>query len=90
MNHLQSDLGHLDAGAQVDVTLRGTEANVMLVDPVNLGHYESGRRFEYFGGHFTRSPARVTVPRAGHWHVVVDLGGAAGRVEASVGVFAAR
>lgn len=61
----------------------------MLVDPVNLGRYKSGRRFEYFGGHFTRSPARITVPRAGHWHVVVDLGGAAGRVEASVNVLAA-
>lgn len=90
MNYLKSDLGHLEAGAVVDVALRGTEANVMLVDQVNLGLYERGGRFEYFGGHFTRSPARVAVPRAGHWYVVVDLGGAAGRVEASVNVLAAR
>lgn len=90
MNFLQSDLGYLDAGAQVDVALRGTEANVMLVDPVNLDRYKSGVRFEYFGGHFTRSPARIAVPRAGHWHVVVDLGGSAGRVEASVNVLASR
>lgn len=90
MNYLKSDLGHLEAGALVDVSLRGTEANVMLVDPVNLGRYERDQGFEYFGGHFTRSPVRIAAPRAGHWHVVVDLGGAAGRVEASVNVLASR
>lgn len=90
MNYLQSDLGELETGTLVDVTLRGTEANVMLLDPVNLGRYRNGQRFEYFGGHFTRSPARIAVPRAGHWHVVVDLGGAGGRVEASVNVLAPR
>jgi hypothetical protein len=90
MNYLQSDLGNLDAEALVEVTLRGTEANVMLLDPVALAAYKAGRRFDYFGGHFTRSPARIVVPHAGHWHVVVDLGGAAGRVEASVNVLAPR
>lgn len=88
MNYLQSDLGHLETGALVDVTLRGTEANVMLLDLVNLGRYQRGQGFDYFGGHYTRSPARIAVPRAGHWHVVVDLGGAGGRVEASVNVVA--
>jgi hypothetical protein len=90
MNYLQSDLGNLDSEVLVEVTLRGTEANVMLLDPVALSAYKAGRRFDYFGGHFTRSPARIVVPRAGHWHVVVDLGGAAGRVEASVNVLASR
>lgn len=90
MNYLQSDLGHLEAGAVVDVTLRGTEANVMLLDPVNLGRYRRDQSFDYFGGHYTRSPARIAVPHSGHWHVVVDLGGAAGRVEASVNVLAPR
>jgi hypothetical protein len=62
----------------------------MLVDPVNLGRYERDQGFEYFGGHFTRSPARIAVPRAGHWHVVIDLGGADGWVGASVNVLAPR
>jgi Domain of unknown function (DUF1883) len=88
MNYLHSDLGHLEAGALVDVTLSGTEANVMLLDSVNVSRYRQGQEFDYHGGHFTRSPIRIAVPRAGHWHVVVDLGGAAGRVEASVNVLA--
>jgi len=90
MNYLKSDLGHLAADTTVEVALRGTEANVMLLDPINLGRYQRGEGFDYFGGHFMRSPARVGVPHAGHWHVVVDLGGAAGRVEASVNVLAPR
>lgn len=88
MNYLKSDLGSLAAGATVQVALRGTEANVMLLDPINLGRYQRGEAFDYFGGHFTRSPARIGVPHAGQWHVVVDLGGGSGRVEASVNVFA--
>lgn len=89
MNYLHSDLGQLEAGALVDVTLRGTEANVMLLDPVNVTRYRQGQGFQYHGGHYTRSPVRIVVPRAGHWHVVVDLGGVAGRVEASVDILAA-
>jgi class 3 adenylate cyclase len=50
-------------------------------------HYRSGTRFSYTGGHYKRSPVQLAVPHAGHWHVVVDLGGAAaGRVNASVSV----
>lgn len=89
MNYLHSDLGLLEAGALVDVALRGAEANVMLLDSVNVIRYRDGQGFEYHGGHYTRSPVRIAVPRAGHWHVVIDLGGAAGRVEASVNVLAA-
>jgi hypothetical protein len=90
MDYLKSDLGYLAAGASVEVTLRGTEANVMLLDSINLGRYQRGEGFEYLGGHFTRSPAPIGVPHASHWHVVVDLGGAAGQVEASVNVLAPR
>ncbi len=39
--------------------------------------------YRYFGGYATKSPVRFAVPRAGHWHVVVDLGGGAGQVRAS-------
>jgi hypothetical protein len=86
MNYLHSDLGFLDAGALVTVTLRGNAANVLLLDAVNLSRYRTQSRYEYFGGHFDRSPAQIAVPRAGNWHVVVDLGGAAGRVDASIEV----
>jgi hypothetical protein len=88
MNYLHSDLGYLEAGALVDVTLSGTEANVMLLDSVNVSRYRQDQKFDYHGGHYTHSPIRIAVPRAGHWHVVVDLGGAGGQVEASVDVLA--
>lgn len=86
MKFLQFDLGARDRGNVVRVTLSGNAANIMLLDDVNLSRYRSGRAFEYFGGHATRSPVLLTVPRTGHWTVIVDLGGAGGHVQASVAV----
>jgi hypothetical protein len=62
------------------------QANVMLMDSSNFSSYRSGRQFRYFGGHAKRSPVVLSAPHAGHWHVVVDMGGYGGRVNASVSV----
>jgi hypothetical protein len=86
MKFTQYDLGQLNAGAVVEVTLRGTEANVRLMDAPNLQSYRSGRRHTYYGGHYKQSPARIPVPRFGHWYVTVDLGGDAGSVSSAVRV----
>ena len=86
MQYLDSDLGYQSAGAIVDVHLKGTEANVMLLDQTNFQHYRAQRDFRYVGGHFKQSPVVLQVPHPGHWHAVVDLGGSGGRVEASVTV----
>lgn len=83
MNFLHNDLGCLDGGEVVEVTLSAA-ANVRLMDSGNFQNYRSGHRHEYFGGHATRSPVRLLVPRAGHWHVAIDLGGYAGNVRAGV------
>jgi hypothetical protein len=88
MQYVEHDLGHQSAGAIVEVTLRGTEANVQLVDTTNRTAYKQGRQFRYYGGHYKRSPVRITVPHAGHWYVMVDLGGYGGRVSSSARVFA--
>ena len=56
------------------------------MDSSNFSNYRNGGRHEYFGGHATRSPFRVPVPRSGHWHVAIDLGGYAGNVRAGVRV----
>jgi len=85
MNFLQSEV-NTAPGDIVEVNLQGNAANVMLMDATNFQNYQSGRQFTYHGGHFTRSPATLRPPHAGHWYVVVDLGGAAGRVTASVRV----
>jgi hypothetical protein len=62
------------------------QANVMLMDDSNFYSYRGGRQYRYFGGHAKRSPVTLAAPHAGRWHVVVDLGGYGGHVNASVSV----
>ena len=84
MNYLHADFsGGSDFVALV--TLDG-QANVMLLNDSNYSAYQSGRTFQYYGGWATSSPVRLSPPHHGHWHVVVDLGGSAGAVRASVRV----
>jgi hypothetical protein len=80
--HFEEDAGPDDI---IEVTLDG-QANVLLMDGVNYGHYKNGRAYHYHGGLPQVSPVQLSPPRQGHWHVVVDLGGYAGRVGASVRV----
>ena len=61
-----------------------SQANAMLLSDSDFSAYRHGRSFEYFGGWTTHSPVRLVPPREGHWHVIVDLGGHAGTVQASV------
>jgi hypothetical protein len=87
MPFIHNDLGILEGGELIEVTL-DKAANVRLMDASNFSSYRNGRRHEYFGGQITRSPYRIAVPGAGHWHVAVDLGGYAGSVRAGVRVLA--
>lgn len=82
MNFLHYDL-QLMAGDVVEVTL-DKQANVRLLDDTNFSQYRSGRQHTYYGGLATKSPVHLQPPHGGHWHVVVDLGGYAGTVSASV------
>jgi hypothetical protein len=84
VNFLHSEVT-IDEGEAVLVQLSGTEANVLVMSDSDFRNYRSGGRYNYFGGHFKRSPA-VVRPPGGRWNVVVDLGGYAGKVEASVRV----
>ncbi len=85
MQHLYFDLKQQKKGATAVVTL-DKQANVRLMTASNYGSFKSGRRYSYQGGKATQSPARLAIPSSGHWFVVVDLGGLAGRVRASVAV----
>ncbi|AXK80085.1 DUF1883 domain-containing protein [Pseudolabrys taiwanensis] len=82
MNFLHYDL-NLGSGEVVEVTL-DKQANVLLLDDTNFSNYKRGLRHSYFGGLAKRSPVRLAPPRPGHWHLVIDLGGYAGSVSASV------
>jgi len=80
------DLGTLDRGSTVVVELRGSAANVQLLDSTGFQNYRSGRRYNYVGGLAKRSPVRLPVPRTGRWHVTVDMIGLRGQVRSGVSV----
>ncbi len=80
--HWEVDAGP-DNMIQVELS---RQANVLLLDDQNFNAYRGGRRYRYFGGHARQTPATLVPPRSGHWHLVVDLGGYGGHVEASVAI----
>jgi hypothetical protein len=85
MTFLHTDLGTLSANSVVVVHL-GTAANVRVLDDSNFRSYQTGGRHHFYGGHYQRTPVRIPIPISGHWHVVIDLGGHAGTIRASVDV----
>jgi len=70
----------------VRVDLKGSAANVLVMDDPNFQSFKLGQGYRYYGGHFTRSPAIIRPPSGGRWNVVVNLGGFAGTVNAVVQV----
>jgi hypothetical protein len=86
MKFTHYDLGHLNSGDFVEVTLQGSAANVRLMSPVDYSNYKSGRRHHYYGGLQQRSPAHIGVPYSGTWYVTVDMQGLRGSTRSSVRV----
>lgn len=82
MKYLYYDLGEQQEGSWVVAQLRGSAANVILVDPLSFDRYRFGQPFQYAGGLHTRTPARVQIPQDGHWYLVIDCGGYSHRVYA--------
>lgn len=82
MNFLHYDF-QLSQDDIVEVTL-DRQANVRLLDDANYTKYKRGNRHTYHGGLAKKSPIRLRPPHSGHWHIVIDLGGYAGKVKASV------
>jgi len=86
MNFLHTDLGNLEKGQIVEITLSGNAANVQLLDSSNLNNYKNGRKYSYIGGLAKKSPVRLQVPRSTHWHLAIDMRGLKGQVRSSVKV----
>lgn len=85
-NYLHWPLSAVGPNDTVEVTL-DNQANVYLLDVENFNKYKNRQRFKYQLGLFaTVSPVKITPPRQGDWHVVIDLGGYPGRVMASTKV----
>jgi hypothetical protein len=86
VNYLHYDLGNRSRGEIVEVNLRGSAANVLLLDSSNFSAFKAGRRHQYRGGHARRSPIRLVIPSTGRWYVVVHTGGIPATVRAGVRV----
>jgi len=81
--HQEWELGVVEAGSWVHVTLWGAACDVLLLTPPDLARFREGRPFSFVGGHFQGSRVRLVIPTSGPWHVVV-VPGPAGPVEATV------
>lgn len=86
MQFTHYNLGHVERGSVVVVTLSGSAANVRLMDGSNLSSYKAGRPHRCIGGLARSSPVRLQVPNSGTWHVAVDMQGLRGSVRSSVQV----
>jgi hypothetical protein len=84
MNYLHYEFD-LEPNDVVEVTL-DKQANVRLLDDADYSAYQRGSEHRYYGGLAKESPVRISAPRAGHWHLVIDLGGYSGTVRASARV----
>ena len=84
--YVKHDLGHVDAGAVIEIT-PAQDANVYLVDAPNLARYRRGQTMQAVGGPMQAGvPVQLSVMQAGEWFVVADLGGVRGKIRASVRV----
>lgn len=84
MNFIEFDLKFCTAGSTSITSLEGVESDVMLMESRDVSRYTSGQSVKYWGGHYNRSPIRITIPHDGNWHIlVIPTGGA---VKASVQV----
>jgi len=86
MKFTEYDLGFLERGQIVEITLSGSAANVQLMDGSNLSNYKSGKKYQYLGGSAKHSPVKLPIPYSGIWYVVIDMRGLVGTVRSSVRV----
>ena len=84
MNFTHYDLGQRTRGQIIEVTLKGSAANVRLMDASNFSSYKSGRSHRYTGGLVKRSPYNLQIPQTGRWHITVDMAGLRGTVRSSI------
>lgn len=83
MQFIHADLGRRQRGDVVEVTLKGNQANVLLLDSSGFNAFKRGRQARGVGGLAKRSPVRLTIPRTGRWYGVAYLpAGHRGRVKA--------
>lgn len=86
MQFTKYDLGNLEKGRIIEVTLKGNAANVRLMDSSNFNKYKNGKAHQFIGGLARRSPVRLQTTHSGHWYVTIDMLGLRGSVRTGVTV----
>ena len=77
------DLKEQRAGTSIEITLSAV-ANVRLLNAANFERFTEALKHQFVGGVAKKSPIRLAIPEAGHWHLVVDMEGHSGLAESSV------
>lgn len=75
MKYVYYDLGEQPQDTRVVAHLRGSAANVILLDSVNFARYRVGESFIYTGGLHGGTPVALQIPESGHWYLAIDRGG---------------
>jgi hypothetical protein len=65
------------------------QCSVRLLDDYNFEQFRNGRQHRYYGGFYRTFPARLIVPKSGHWNIVIDLGGQRTKAKYRVSYFPA-
>lgn len=86
MEFKKYDLGPLETGRIIEITLEGNGAYVRLLDSANFNEYQNGRKCTYIGGLITKSAVRLKTSHADHWYLAIDMGGLKGKVNTTVQV----
>ena len=62
------------------------QCNFMITTDAAFSSYRCGGRFQYYGGHYQRFPARITVPHSDNWNITIDLGGGRANIRYNISV----
>lgn len=76
---------YLDSGDAVVLDC-DTQCNFTLMDDSNFNTFRGRGSHRYYGGHFKKFPAQISAPHAGHWNIVIDLGGGSASIRYNLSV----
>lgn len=80
---LHYELNHIGPNQTIQVVL-DSQAYVRLMDYSNYISYLDGRQYNYYGGLVKVSPYKLKPPFLSNWHLIIDLGGDSGYINAQV------
>ena len=83
MKFMHYEWSHIGPSDIIEITL-DKQANVYLLDETNYHKYKNNKPYTAVGGTQVKTPAHISPPSIGHWHLCVDLAGYVGSVNVGV------